>query len=306
MLEGHPAISRFYLYDKAWKRASLPKRLSKELGLLRTIRKAKYDIVLNLTEGDRGALAAKVSKAPIRIGFDPENSGMKGKRGCYTEIVRICHGERHTVERHLDVLRVLGIRPPPDERALYFHIPDEISKKMAQILQDRGARPKEFILIHPVSRWLFKSLPIETVAEVIKELDRRGKALVISSSPDPAEMAMVDQIISLVPSVPLINLAGQTTLKELGALIAHSELLFTVDSVPLHISSALKAPVVTVFGPTSEKSWAPWQNPKSRVVVKPMPCRPCYRPGCGGSGISDCLETLEVKAIIDAIDSLIL
>ena len=76
MLEGHPAISDFLLYDKGWKKLPVWKRFLKEMSLLRKIRKKKYDLVINLTEGDRGAIAAKVSKAPWAVGFDPEGDGM--------------------------------------------------------------------------------------------------------------------------------------------------------------------------------------------------------------------------------------
>src|ERR1043165_4670343 len=55
MLEGHPAISEFLLYDRHWKQLSPLKKLTKELNLLNAIRSRNYDLVINLTEGDRGA-----------------------------------------------------------------------------------------------------------------------------------------------------------------------------------------------------------------------------------------------------------
>jgi heptosyltransferase-3 len=304
MLEGHPAIDRFILYDKAWKKLLPLRRGFEEIKILRQIRRAGYDIVLNLTEGDRGALAAKVSKAPVRLGFDPENSGMKGKKKCYTGIVRICHRPRHTVERHLDVLRKLGIYPDESERDLVFDVPQTAQAAVKLKLLQNNLSPKRYVLVHPVSRWLFKCLPVARIIELIQALKERGEEVVLSASPDPIEMQMCQEIIAGLPEGSALNLAGQTSLKELGALIAMSRCLITVDSVPLHISSALKAPVVAIFGPTSEETWAPWRNPQSRVVTKSMACRPCYMPGCGGSGRSDCLESLELQQILKAFDEL--
>ncbi len=299
MLEGHPAIDGFLLYNKKWKKLLPPRRLLQEAKLLWQIRNGGYDLVINLTEGDRGALAAKISKAQYRIGFDAEGSGMKGKNKCYTHVARICHRPRHTVERHLDILRCLGLSIPEKERDIFFHIPDHAKAKVAELI------PSEYVLVHPVSRWLFKALPTLTVAKLLQELHNRGKKIVISSSPDPKEMAMVEEILSQVPNLPILNLAGKTNLKELGALIEAAELLITVDSLPLHLSSALKTPVVAIFGPTSDETWAPWCHPQSVVVAKAMSCRPCYMPGCGGSGISDCLETLELAKILEAADALL-
>ena len=116
-------------------------------------------------------------------------------------------------------------------------------------------------------------------------------------------MAMNARISEKVPGV--IDLSGKISLKELGAVIEKAKLLFTVDSVPLHLASALKKPTVVVFGPTCDQNWGPWRNPESRVVTLPMSCRPCYRPGCGGSGVSDCLTELPAKLIIDSIHTLL-
>ncbi|MEX0962080.1 MAG: putative lipopolysaccharide heptosyltransferase III [Simkaniaceae bacterium] len=304
MLQGHPAISNFLCVDKNWKKKGAFFRYFQELKLLRQIKKGGYDLALNLTEGDRGAMACKVSGALIRVGFDPEKSGMRGKRKFYTHVARILHGERHTVERHFDVLRVIGIFPEANERELFFHIPEKARLKAMSLLSGAGIYPGRFTLIHPTSRWLFKCLPASTMAALILELDKRGKKIVITSSPSPEEREMVSQILLRAPKMDLLDLSGKTTLKELGALIEMSEHLITVDSLPLHISSAFKKPVLAIFGPTSEKSWAPWQNPYARVVTKQMPCRPCYMPGCGGSEKSDCLESLDVQEILRAFDSI--
>ena len=294
MLEGHPAINGFILYDR--KCRSKWHKLRKEIAILKKIRKAKYDLVINLTEGDRGALAARVSKAKTRIGFDPEGSGMWGKKNCYTHIAKICPQPRHTVERNLDVLRNLQIFPSFDERELTFHIPEAATLRMKALV------PDDFILIHPVSRWLFKCWPEENVAELIDYLN--GNNIVLTSSPDEKELEMLKRIEEKT-SASVLNLGGQISLKELGALIKRAQLLITVDSVPLHISSALKTPVVALFGPTSEINWAPYRNPNARVVAQRLSCRPCYRPGCADSGRSDCLDTLPTSLVIKSVDELL-
>lgn len=115
-------------------------------------------------------------------------------------------------------------------------------------------------------------------------------------------MDMVEEILDLANVEGAISLAGQLSLKELGALYLKSRGLITVDSVPLHMASALKVPVVALFGPTSEENWGPWQHPRARVVAEAMPCRPCYMDGCGGSKRSDCLDTLSIQAILNAYE----
>ena len=293
MLEGHPGISDFILYDKDWKKLPFYKRNFQEMKLLKRIRKGRYDLVINLTEGDRGAIAAKVSRASYAVGFDPQGDGMKGKKECYTHIIKHTPRPRHTVEKQLDALRCLGLFPIPEERDLFFHIPEDVTEEVNKLL------PEDFVLFHPVSRWMFKTLPIETMGAAIRYLQEGGKQVVLTASPDPVEMEMNKQIAAQTPGV--IDLSGKISLKELGAIIAKSRLLVTVDSIPLHLASALKKPVIVLFGPTCDQNWGPYRNSQARVITLPMSCRPCYQPGCGGSGKSDCLESLPSSKIIEML-----
>lgn len=295
MLEGHPSVDGWIEYDRSWKKLRL-KRLFKEVFLLRKIRSQNYDLVINLTEGDRGALAAKISKAPIRVGFDPKKKGFWGKKGLYTHVVKACPGLRHTVERNLDALRALGIFPKLEERELFLHVPESAVSTVKKLTSSDS-----FILIHPASRWRFKCWPVEKMRELTQELLAKGEKLVFSSGPDPMEKAMVDEIVK---GFPVLNLAGKVSLKELGALIQLAKTLISVDSAPLHMASALKIPTVAIFGPTSDVTWGPWKNPKARIVAQPFSCRPCYQDGCGGSKVSDCLHSLPVSKVIEVYESL--
>lgn len=287
MLEGHPAISSLLLYDSKKKKASFWKRLSYEASLFQQIRKNKYDLIINLTEGDRGTIAAFISGAPLRVGFIPKG---RWQKQIYTHLVKHCPGVRHTVERNLDAIRRIGIFPEPQERDLFFYI-GELEK---QQMQERvGKEP--FILIHPTSRWRFKCLPVPKMRALVLGLIQKGKRVVISSGPDPEEQAMAHAIGD---GLPVLLLAGDLSLKQLGALILLSERLICVDSVPFHIASALKKQVLAFFGPTSDVTWGPYRNPYAHVMTSSFSCRPCYQDGCGGSKYSDCLASLDIEQAI--------
>ncbi len=302
MLEGHPAIDQFFLYDRGIKKSSFFVRIWKELKLLLEIRKQKYDLVLNLTEGDRGALIALFSQSRYKVGFDPKGSGFRGKKKIYSHLVKSPEGERHTVERQIDALRRIGIFPDQQERDLTFHVPQSALDKMRKLLGENGITGS-FFLIHPVSRWLFKCPPPAFTASLIDELKKKNIPIVLSSGPDAKEREFVQEILKKT-SAQVLDLGGKISLKELGALIQLSRSLITVDSVPLHMASALKTPLVALFGPSSEKNWGPWMHPKACVVAQPFSCRPCHLDGCGGSKRSECLYTLSPSAVISALSSL--
>jgi heptosyltransferase-3 len=284
LLEDNPSIDQCIGYDRNWKKSSLPFRLWKEYQILKEICSAGYDLVVNLTEGDRGAIAAYVANAKIRVGFEPKS---KLQKGLYTHVVKHCPTPRHTVEKNLDALRKIGIFPKMEERELFL--------KASQKSPIQGP----YVLIHPTSRWKFKCWPVEKMRTLAQELLLRGKKVVFTCGSDVAELAMVREITE---GLDVINLGGQISLKELAALIAHSEILICVDSLVFHMANALKKPVVALFGPTSDISWGAWRNPHAKIVKQEFSCRPCYQDGCGGSKYSDCLATLQVSNVLYEID----
>lgn len=289
MLEGHPGVDGLVGYDRGWKKLGLLGRLRKEWGLWRKIRRGKYDLVINLTEGDRGALAARASKARIRVGFEPKG---RWQKGLYTHVVKHCPGLRHTVERNLDALRRIGIFPKWEERELFLGVPEGAREKVREWVEG------PFVMIHPTSRWRFKCWPVEKMRALTEELLRSGKRVVFTSGPDALERTMVDEITR---GLDVVNLSGKIGLKELAALIERSELVVCVDSVPFHMANALKKRVVAIFGPTSDVTWGPWRNENAKVVAQNFSCRPCYQDGCGGSKVSDCLASMPVGMVLDAI-----
>lgn len=300
MLEGHPAISNFLFYDRMEKKLSFFKRITKEISFLFSLKKKGYDLVINLTEGDRGAMAALLCKSAYRVGFDRGGKRVFGRKKVYTHTIKHCPNPRHTVEKNLDALRCIGIFPPEDKRDLFLDIPKSSYDKARLLTQAHT----KYVVIHPVSRWRFKCLPKETIAKIALSLIERGHKVVFTAGHDPIEIAMVEDIEALCQHPNLINLAGKTELKDLCAIIAEAHRLICVDSVPLHIASATKTPVVAIFGPTSELNWGPWMHPKGLVLAQTLSCRPCFRDGCAGSKMSDCLFTLTSQKIINALDSL--
>ena len=108
---------------------------------------------------------------------------------------------------------------------------------------------------------------------------------------------MVEEIVE---GLDVVNLSGKVSLQQLAGLIDRSEFLICVDSLPFHMASALKKPVVAIFGPTSEVTWGPWRNERAEVVAMPFSCRPCYQDGCGGSKRSDCIESISVERVLQA------
>ena len=68
-----------------------------------------------------------------------------------------------------------------------------------------------------------------------------------------ASVRYATEVAKLAPGA--VNLAGETTLLELAALIRRATICVTNDSGPMHLAVALERPVVSIFGPT-DPVWA--------------------------------------------------
>ena len=305
MLEGHPAVAQVHGIDRGWKKLAVPARLTFELGLFRRLRARRYDLIVHLSEHPRGAwlarlLGARHAVAP-RIASKPEFW-----RASFTHLyAQPLNARRHMVERNLDALRRIGIRPGADERRLTLVAGAAAESRVDALLEQHGLAGKSFIHFHPASRWQFKCWTAEKNAELIRCLRDEGERVVVTCAPDAREMEFVEAVLGQAGSgAGAANLAGQLSLKELGALSQRARLFVGVDSAPMHIAAAMGTPVVALFGPSGELEWGPWGVPHRVVASDAHPCRPCGLDGCGGSKRSECLTTLPVARVMAAIGEL--
>ncbi|MDP2432971.1 MAG: putative lipopolysaccharide heptosyltransferase III [Pseudomonadota bacterium] len=287
MLSGHPALSQLHLAAKGG-------ALRDEWRLFQTLRERHYDLLIHLTSSPRGAWLARLLKPEMAVA--PNHPG-KLYRNSFTHLYKNANG-RHIVECNLDALRRIGLWPEEADKRLLLVAGDAADKVAENHLSNLGLATGRFILLHPTSRWLFKTWPEEKVAELASQLAEHGYSLLFTSGPDAKEIEMVQRIQARLPFTTA-SLAGKLSLKELAALIDRARLFIGVDSAPMHMAAAANTPVVVLFGPSGSNLWGPWQV-ASRVITSEHGCRPCGLDGCGGGKRSDCLDVIPVAHVLKA------
>ena len=294
MLDGHPALAQLHCIGRKWRHLGVWQRLRHERVLLRALRARRYDLLVHLTEHPRGAWLARLLGVRYAVAPIQRERGAWWRKS-FTHLYPLVRN-RHMVEVNLDALRRIGIQPGVNERKVQFVPGPAAERRIAEL-----GLPAGFVHLHPASRWTFKCWPAERNAQLADRLAAEGHPVVLTSAPN--ETAFVDEIIGQATSKPL-SLAGQLSLKELGALTARARLFIGVDSMPMHLAAAMGTPTVALFGPSSEDEWAPW-NVKQRVVTSTHSCRPCRVDGCGGGKVSECLTLLPVDAVHAAVRELL-
>ena len=294
MLENHPALSRLFVVGRKWRHSAMA-RLGLERRLFASLRARSYGLIVHLTEHPRGAWLARTLGARYSVAPDAPDRGPFW-RGSFTHYFPFIL-RRHMVEVNLDALRRIGIQPGFNERKVEF-VPGPEAERRIDALVDGP-----FVHLHPASRWRFKCWPAQRNAELIDRVAADGHRVVVTAAPDPEERALVQDIVGRVKSRP-VNLAGELSIKELGALTRRATLFIGVDSMPMHLAAAMGTPTVALFGPSSEVEWRPW-NVAHRVVCSAHSCRPCGVDGCGGGKVSECLTVLSVDEVHGATRELL-
>ncbi len=296
VLTANPLLDEVLVSDPRWKELSWFEHWRSELAFAAAVRRRRFDLVVNLTEGDRGAFLCLASGAAFKSGIYENSKALWWKKRIFDHFVRIPDWRAHMVEQMLETPRSLGI-PITDKRVEIFFTQED-RDYIERLLAEGGlASGAATVHVHPTSRWLFKCWRDEGMARVIDRLEATRKVkVVLTAGSEDRERKKIDSILESCKSRP-INLTGKITLKQLAALSRRSLFFIGVDTAPMHIAAAVGTPVIALFGPSGEFHWGPWGEGHV-VIKKEMDCRPCGKDGCQGSKRSRCLEEITEEEVM--------
>jgi heptosyltransferase-3 len=297
MLSEHPALDQLHQVGRRWRHLSVFAQARLEWQLWKTLRARQYDLLIHLTPHPRGAWLARTLGPAVSVA--PRREGRWWRSSFTHRYPVVPAGRRHTVEMHLDALRRIGVQPAPEGRRLHLEPGAEAIARIDARLREADLVPGKFVHFHPASRWRFKCWPAHEASALVDALQRHGHRVVITAAPSAGERALVDAIVAGC-RVPPIDWAGTLSLKDMAALSARAGVFVGVDSAPMHIAAAVRAPVVALFGPSGEHEWGPWMVPHRIIASTEHPCRPCGLDGCGSGKRSDCLERLPAARVLEA------
>lgn len=177
--------------------------------------------------------------------------------------------EEHEVLRWIRLVRELGIAPCGE--ALEFPLGERDWSEWHSL------RLGDYAVLHPGSQLPSRRWPAERFAEVGEELAAEGLQIVLTGT--ARERPLTRRVRQLMRE-PAIDLAGDTTLGTLGAVIGKARLLVSNDSGVSHIAAALRTPSVVVACGSDPSRWAPLDGELHRVLYHPISCRPCAYAEC--------------------------
>ncbi|MBI5202945.1 MAG: hypothetical protein HY925_15245 [Elusimicrobia bacterium] len=262
LFRGSPWVDETWTDDK--------KAFGSIFGLVRKLKKGRFDLALVPHRSFRSALAVRLSGVPERVGFSSSAGGR-----FFTRAIPFTWG-MHDLERNLSLLLPLapGLGSEGAGEPVYLQ-PDPAARSSisARLAAEGVLEGSRLIGLHPGSVWATKRWPWERFAELARRLAREERARIVLVG-GPGDKALCAKVAE-ASGEKVLNWAGQTSLAELIALMPRLALFATNDSGPMHIATASGVPTLAFFGPTTrELGFFPY-GPDHRVLEKDLDCRPC-------------------------------
>ncbi len=258
LLDNHPFIKNVLVWDKK------QGKYSHLFSLLKQIRAAQYDAVINLQRFASSGFVTAFSNAKEKIGFDKNPFSY-----LFTKKVKHLLDGRHEVARNLELISHLT-DSEFQKPVLYPSAHDE------EIVKSFTQHINPYVVFAPASVWFTKQLPIGQWAKLATKLAEHYTIILIGGL---ADEPLCHAIVNLEPqySAKFLVLAGKLNYLQSAALIKGATMTYVNDSAPLHMASAMNAPVTAFFCSTVPQFGFTPLSDSTKIIEKrePLACRPC-------------------------------
>ncbi len=286
LFEHFPGVERIF-----------PVEEKKSPEVLESIQAVGFDKVYLLTNSYSTAKTAKSLGIPKRIGYRRDWRGLLLTRGviCWPWMRYM-----HMVDYYLHLLPSQWRSMAVDRQPRLFLSEEEIRSGKERL----GALgvAESMLVVSIASGAAFGSAKCwesEWFRETAQRLAGQGCFVAVSGTEKDREQG--EFILSGLPAGQGVNLAGQTNLRELMALISLSACLITNDSGPMHLADAVGTPAVALFGST-DSSWTGPQATHHVVLQSEVTCSPCFLRECPLE--RECMKSLSVERVFQAVSTM--
>ena len=284
LLKDHPYLNELIIWDKQGsKYGSL-------YSILKQIRSSNYDAVVNTQRFGATGMLTAFSGSTIKSGFakNPFSIG-------FTHAVPHEIGDgTHETERNQKL-----IEPFTDSVAAKPKLyPSEFDFNFIKQFTNLS-----YITISPTSVWFTKQFPIAKWVDFIDHLPTNLNVFLLGG---PDDKLKNNELIAKCKNNVPDNLAGKLSFLQSAALMSKAKMNFVNDSGPLHLCSAMNAPVTAVFCSTIPSfGFTPLSDVQTVIeTTKNLDCRPCGLHGKTAcpKGHFDCANTITSNQLLDVLD----
>ncbi len=296
LLEGHPCLDEIIPFSR---RSSVPYWW----GFLKDLKQRQFDLVLDLQGLMRTGIMTAATRARWRIGIE---AAREGSHLAYNMTIPETSRSVPAYQKYWNVADAFETVETSRETRIYISDQD---KAWARKILSTGERSCPTLAIHAGAQWITKRWPPESFAAVGAKAIRhfRCNIVLVGTAEERPLTSQIEQLLhKFVPTGRVLNLAGQTTLKQLAAVLMETDYLLTNDSGPMHLAAGLGTPVTGIFTCTSARRSGP-PGDQHELVSTNVDCAASYQKRCPKRGPQNlcCMDELEVTRAWQALYRLI-
>ncbi len=218
--------------------------------LRRELRGRRFDALLQMQLALRANLLSSLIRADLRIGFDGARS--KELHGLFVN-QRIPAGGQHVLDVLGRFVEPLGLH----QDIVEWKLPIPVEAHDWATEQLPGAQPT--LLISPCSSHRLRNWMPDRYAAVADHAAQRGYRIALCGGRSGLEREMADALVA-ASNVPILDLTGKDTLKQLAALLQRADLMLSPDSGPVHIANAVGSKVLGLYACTDATRSGPYSD----------------------------------------------
>lgn len=291
---NHPFIRELLVWDK---RGGFWKRSLRLLTLARSIRKKNYDIIVTPHRHASSGVLAGFSGAPVRSGYSNHPFSWRWTH----RIVHEIGNDVHETARNHKLIQPWMTDAAPALPRLYPRAISDGSNGSGDFETDR------FVVLAPASQWFTKQWPRSHWIELINRLAAEKKEVSLVLVGGKGDRPLLEEIKGET-NHPQLLIETDLSLMQTAALMKRAWAVVSNDSGPLHLASAVNAPIVALFCSTTPAfGFGPLSEISEVVEADEMPsCKPCGLHGhrkCPAPGEHFlCGKGLSVNKVWNALD----
>ncbi|MEO6182208.1 MAG: lipopolysaccharide heptosyltransferase II [Verrucomicrobiota bacterium] len=289
------------------------------------LRQENFQLALALPNSHRSAIELWCGRIPRRIGYTrpwrslfltqtilPRAGAIEMKKRRVSEIRKLVarspswttpplEPAAHHIFQYLHLVEALGVKAQPIAPQITIS-ESELATFRTRIQAMSGSATSLWFGLNPGAEYgPAKRWPTERFVAAALELHQQTKCgWLIFGANDPATREVAEALEKKIAGNAFVNLAGQTTLRELCVGLKFCKLVLTNDTGPMHVAAAVGTPVVVPFGSTSAELTGPGLpgGDHHALLQAAVPCAPCFLRDCPID--FRCMRSIEVKTVVAA------
>lgn len=237
IIENNPNVDKIITYDTSWMIKREEDKKKSFSGVLKILRKEKYDIVFEMHGDPRNNFLATIIGG-YSVGYGCRGGGfLLNKTTSYDT-------SKHNILQNLEIIKPYCTRI---NKETTFYTDNKSIQNCSRLMNKYALKKNKFIIINPLSGRIEKNLTTQEVQKFINKYKRYTIVLTGTKSDHKNNKIFEKQNV--------INMCGETDLLTLTELVKNAKLVIAPDTGIIHIAKAVGTDFECIYKTTDLKVW---------------------------------------------------